>query len=164
MPDAGSGTPTAEAIQYMADLDPKKRAVMEKLGNDIDAMVRETQKLLVSYGLEDQSTIDQWNKTYKHYVPLMRDDLDFAHTVSGMGQGFSTRGKTSKRATGSLKDVIDIFANIAMQRERAIIRGEKARVGRALYGLAIQNPNPDFWLPVNPDAAKDTEEIGRAHV
>ena len=48
-----------------------------------------------------------------------------------------------------------------MQRERAIIRGEKARVGRALYGLAIQNPNPDFWLPVNPDAAKDTEGLIR---
>lgn len=159
MPDQGSGIKTADAQAYLAGLDPKQRATMENIANDIDNMIRGTQQLLVDYGLEEQSTIDQWNKTYKHYVPLMRDDLDFAHSVTGLGQGLATRGKTSKRATGSLKDVVDIFANLAIQRERAIIRGEKSRVGKALYGLAIQNPNPDFWLPVNPDAIKDTEGL-----
>lgn len=161
MPDAGSGISYADIKKYFDGLDPKKRATMEKLANDIDNMVKGTQKLLVEYGLEEQSTIDQWNRTYKHYVPLMRDDLDFAHSATGLGQGLATRGKTSKRATGSLKDVVDIFANIAIQRERAIIRGEKARVGRGLYGLAIQNPNPEYWLPVNPDAVKDPEGLAK---
>jgi len=64
-------------------------------------------------------------------------------------------GGSSKRAVGSLKEVADIFANVASQRERAIVRAEKARVGTALYGLAIQNPNPEFWLAVNPDAIKN---------
>lgn len=159
MPDAGSGIKTADAQAYFAGLDPKQRATMESIAKDVDNMIRETQKILVDYGVEEQSTIDQWNKTYKHYVPLMRDDLDFSHSVSGLGQGLATRGKTSKRATGSLKDVVDIFANLAIQRERAIIRGEKSRVGKAFYGLAIQNPNPEFWLPVNPDAIKDVDGL-----
>jgi hypothetical protein len=155
MPDAGSGIATADAQQYMRDLDPAKRQIMEKLANKIDAMVKSTQKILIDSGLEEQSTIDAWNGTYKHYVPLKRDNLDFVHTGTGLGQGFSTLGGTSARATGSLKDVVDIFANLALQRERAIIRSEKSKVGKALYGLAIKNPNTDFWLPVNPDAMKN---------
>jgi hypothetical protein len=50
---------------------------------------------------------------------------------------------------------------VAGQRERAIVRSEKARVGTSLYGLAIQNPNPGFWLPVNPDAIKDPVAMKR---
>ena len=159
MPDAGSGIATADARQYMADLDPAQRKLMEKLANKIDAMVKETQNILVKNGLEEQSTIDAWNGAYKHYVPLKREDVDFVHTGTGLGQGFATRGSTSARATGSLKDVAEIFANLALQRERAIIRAEKSKVGKALYGLAIKNPNPDFWLPVNPDAVKNKAQL-----
>jgi hypothetical protein len=62
---------------------------------------------------------------------------------------------------GSEKGVQDILGNIIAQRERALIRAEKIRVGRAMYGLAIQNPNPDFWLPVNPDMIKDPDSVAR---
>jgi hypothetical protein len=159
MPDAGSGIATADAQQYMKDLDPAKRKLLEKLADKIDNMVKGTQKILIDSGLEEQSTIDAWNSAYKHYVPLKREDVDFVHTGTGLGQGFATRGGTSARATGSLKNVAEIFANLALQRERAIIRAEKARVGKALYGLAIKNPNPDFWLPVNPDAVKNKAKL-----
>ena len=87
----------------------------------------------------------------------MRDqeELDFMHNGAGLGKGFQVKGSASKRAYGSTKSVVDILANIATQRESAVIRSEKARIGRALYGLALKNPNPDFWLPVNPDAVKN---------
>jgi hypothetical protein len=159
MPDSGSGIATADAQQYMKDLDPTKRKLLEKLANKIDSIVKGTQKILIDSGLEEQSTIDVWNKTYKHYVPLKREDVDFVHTGTGLGQGYATRGGTSARATGSLKSVAEIFGNLALQRERAIIRAEKARVGKAMYGLAIKNPNPDFWLPVNPDAIKNKAKL-----
>ena len=155
MPDGGSGINTADARQYLDGLDPNKRALYEKLASQVDNIVKGTQKILVDSGLETQDTIDTWNKTYKNYVPLMREDLDFAQKYTGLGAGYSTKGAASKRAFGSQKEVADIFANIAAQRERAIVRSEKARVGRAMYGLAIKNPNTDFWLPVNPDAIKD---------
>lgn len=158
-PDGGSGIKTEDAKKYMDNLSPEDFAAMDKIASKIDKMVRETQDILVDNGLEDAETIKAWRKTYKHYAPLYRADLDFVHDSFGTGQGMSTRGGSTKRATGSEKEVVNIFANIAMQRERAIIRAEKARVGRALYGLAIKNPNADFWLPVNPDAIRDPKAL-----
>jgi hypothetical protein len=159
LPDEGSGISTEDANNYLDNLDPKKKADFESLAAKLDGIVAGTQQFLVDNGLETEDTIQTWNDTYKHYVPLMRDDLDFVHHGKGYGQGFQVRGSTVKRATGSKKEVVDIFANIALQRERAIVRAERARVGRALYGLAIQNPNPDFWLPVNPDAIKNKTKL-----
>lgn len=159
MPDGGSGMFTKDAEAYMAKLDPKKKKTLEELANKVDGIVKDTQNILVKSGLESQDTIDTWNKTYQHYVPLMRKDLDFAQEFTGLGSGFQVKGGASKRAFGSFKEVADIFANIANQRERAIVRSEKARVGNALYGLAIMNPNTNFWLPVNPDAIKDPEKL-----
>jgi hypothetical protein len=161
MPDGGSGIMTKDAKAYLAALDPKERATLESVAKDIDQMVKETQDILLDNGLEDAKTINTWRKTYKNYVPLQRD-LDIAGgTVSLGGKGYGTRGKESKRATGSEKAVVDILANLAIQRERAIMKAEKARVGRALYGLALKNPNPGFWLPVNPDAIKDPKALAK---
>jgi hypothetical protein len=158
---SGSGISSEAAAKYLAGLSDERRAAFESLAAKVDAIISKTQDMLVEGGLEKQDVIDSWNQAYEHYVPLQRADLDFVHHGTGLGSGYGTKGGASKRATGSLKKVVDIFANIALQRERAIIRSEKARVGRALYGLAIQNPNPNFWLPVNPDAVKDPEKLAQ---
>jgi hypothetical protein len=161
MPDGGSGIFNDEADQYMANLDAQKKKDFEALAKVVDKIVKETQDLLVANGLERQETIDTWRKTQPLYAPLFRDpdELDFVSTSSGLGRGLSSGGRFTKAASGSLKTVEDIFGNIALQRERAIIRSEKARVGRALYGLAIASPNPDFWMPVNPSAIKNKKKL-----
>ena len=155
--EPGSGIGTKAARDYFKNLDPTKAAQLAKIAAKVDDIIKGTQKILVDRGLETQQTIDNWNGAYKHYVPLMRDqeELDFMHNGAGLGKGFQVKGSASKRAYGSTKSVVDILANIAIQRESAVIRSEKARIGRALYGLALKNPNPDFWLPVNPDAVKN---------
>jgi GNAT superfamily N-acetyltransferase len=158
-PEAGSSVSDAAADKYMAELTPEKRKDLMALATKVDKIVKETQRVLVANGLETQDTIDEWNATYKNYVPLQRDQLDFVHTGRGVMGGFATRGSASKRRVGSDKPVIDIFANIAMQRERALRRSEQARVGRALYGMAIKHPNPGFWLAINPDAIKDKDKL-----
>lgn len=158
-PEAGSSVSDADADKYMAALTPEKRKDLMALAAKVDAIVKETQRVLVDNGLETKETIEEWNKTYKNYVPLQRDNLDFVHTGRGVMGGFGTRGSASKRRVGSDKPVIDIFANIAMQRERALRRSEQARVGRALYGMAIKHPNPGFWLAINPDAIKDKDKL-----
>jgi hypothetical protein len=56
---------------------------------------------------------------------------------------------------GSSRDVIDVLANVAMQRERTIVRAEKLRVGQAIYGMAMKYPNTDFYMVVDPDALVD---------
>lgn len=156
MPDKGSGIATKDAQKYLANLSPDQEAKYKKLAGMVDAIAAGTRQLLVDSGLESQETINKWEKTYDNYIPLNRDDIDYSSNHGmGVGQGYSVRGSASKRAVGSERKVVDILANIAMQRERNIVRAEKNRVAMALYGLAIQNPNPDIFLAVNPDAKKD---------
>ena len=158
--DKGSGISTADARAYLAGLDPAKKQILEQIANKFDQMVKGTQQILINSGAESADTIAKWNSTYEHYVPLFRVEDEMARPtgMGGTGQGFGVRGAFSKRAMGSEKDVQDILSNIIAQRERALIRAEKIRVGRALYGLAIQNPNPDFWLPINPDAIRNKKQ------
>lgn len=148
----GSGISTAEARAYLRGLPEAKRLTLAKLAGKVDAINAETRKLLVDYGLEKQSTVSAWEKAYSHYVPLHRGDLDFfeAHLGTGTGSGFNVKGSPFKRALGSRKPVVDILGNIALQRERTITRGEKNTVATALYGLALQNPSPEFWAPIRP--------------
>ena len=166
MPDGGSGIFNDEVDKYFAGKDnskltPADEAKYKELAKTVDDWVKDTQDLLIQYGLEKPETIAAWREKLPFYVPLKRDpdELDYVTPGSGLGQGFATRGNFSKTATGSYKTVVDVLANIALQREAAIIRGEKAKIGRALYALAIQNPNPNFWKPVNPDAIRNKKKL-----
>jgi hypothetical protein len=158
--DIGSGISTADARAYLAGLDPAKKKTLEDVAEKFDQMIKGTQQILVNSGAESAETITKWNKTYKHYVPLFRveDEMARPSGLGGTGQGFAVSGPSSKRAMGSEKEVQDILSNIIAQRERALIRAEKIRVGRALYGLALQNPNPKFWMVINPDAIKSKRQ------
>lgn len=149
MPDGGSGMMTADAIGYLKRLTPSQLRNFEALAKRIDAISKKSRQVLVDYGIESKSTIAAWEGAYKHYVPLMREDMDHGFG-NGTGQGFSVKGNASKRATGSKRAVVDIIANLAQQREKNLIRGEKNRVSTALIGLAKANPNPKFWRTEKP--------------
>lgn len=142
MQDGGSGMTDQEAQSYLEALPANKRTAFESLAIKVDKITGKTRQTLVDYGLESQETIDGWARMFQHYVPLNREDME---TGQGIGQGFSVRGRFSKHRTGSSRKVADILSNIAQQRDRAIVRGEKNRVAVSLYGLAYSNPNPDIW-------------------
>lgn len=145
MQDGGSGMTNAEAAAYMQQLAPERRAQLDAAAAKVDAMIEKTRQLMVDYELESKTKVQGWRDSLKTYVPLMRED-DGAHQGAGTGQGFSIRGKEVKGRTGSqTRKVVDILGNVAMQRERTIVRGEKNRVSRALVGLAEANPNDGFW-------------------
>jgi hypothetical protein len=153
--DQGSGVHTDKAREYLKNLPKEKREQFEALADKVYAIIKETQDVLVRSGAEEEDLINTWRKTYKDYVPLFRADDDFVSPPgTQMGSGFRVRGSTNKRATGSTKEVVNVIGNIISQRERAIVRQEKMKVGHALYGLAITNPQPDFWYAFNPDAVK----------
>jgi GGDEF domain-containing protein len=158
MPDGGSGIKTADARKYLAGLSEIKKKAYESLAKRIDAINAKTRQILVDSGLEKQSTIDAWEGAYKHYVPLQREDVDTGG--NGTGQGFSIRGSSVKRAVGSNKPVADIIANIAMQREKQIVRAEKNRVSNALLGLAKVAPNPDFWSVDTAPTERVVQTVG----
>jgi len=142
MQDGGSGMTNKEADDYFANLPELKRKQLEATAKRVDAIISRTREYYVAYGLVSKNQADEWAAMFKHYVPLMREDHD---SGMGIGQGFSIKGKEVKHRTGSTAAVVDIIANIAMQREKAIVRGEKNRVAASLFGLAYLNPNPDFW-------------------
>ena len=160
-PDGGSGILTADANKYLDGLPPKRRADFEATAKMIDSITKKTRQLLVDSGHESAETIAAWEKALPNYVPLNRAEAEYElkNMGNGVGQGFAVRGAFSKSVVGSERPVVDILANIAMQRERAIVRTEKMRVGQALYGLVLQNPNPGFWLAVDPEAEADPENL-----
>ena len=159
MPDMGSSLSTEEAEKLMKSFSPVRLKQLQDAAKLVDDMILGTQRLLVESGLETQETIDTWNKTYKYYVPLFRAGLDYSTTGRSSGQGAAVRGSTSKRATGSIKEVEDILESIATERIRAVERAEKSRIGRAMYYMAIKHPNSDFWLPIDRQALGKKEKV-----
>lgn len=160
MPDGGAGANSqgllltdAAAKKYIADIAPERRQKLEALAQRVDAITKGTRSLLVTEGLEKADTIAAWEAVYKTYVPMFREDVEFSRIT------------TSKRATGSEKKAVNILANVLLQREAAITRAEKNRVKVAMYGLALTNPNPNFWVTIRPETdraqiAEDLERMG----
>jgi hypothetical protein len=156
--DQGSGIHTKDAREYLANLDPSKKAALENVASHFDKMVQHTQHVLGRSGDVSHDVLDLWNETYKNYVPLHRIQ-EGESPFSGVGKGFAVRGNFGKRALGSKAEVDDIIGNIVAAHERALIREEKMRVQQAIYGLAVQHPQPGFWMAVNPDALKNPEGV-----
>lgn len=161
MPDGGSGIMTADAKAYMAALTPQQKKDFDDLAKRVDAIVKGTQDVIVKTGQETQAVINAWNKAMEHYVPLQREeaDYDIPKVGTGVGSGIAVKGPFSRAALGSSRNVVNILANLGAQRERAIVRGEKMRVQKALYGLVASNPNPGFWLAFDPEAMKDPVKV-----
>ena len=143
MPDGGSGMTNQAADDYMKSLTADQKRRLEAVASKVDAIIGKTRQMYADYGLEDQKTVDGWGTMFANYVPLMREGKDGG--MMGIGQGFTVKGKEVKGRTGSTRKVVDILANIAAQREKVIVRGEKNRVATALVGLAAANPNKEFW-------------------
>jgi len=170
LPDGGAGRnsqgelmTTAAARAYLEAIPPARRALLQELAAYVDRITAGTRGLLVAEGLEKQSTIDAWGTAYQHYVPLFKEESDHPHP---QGMGFTVRGPASRRATGSTKQVQNVLAHVFMQREAAIARAEKNRVGLALYGLALTHPNADFWTTIRPSMTEGqiTRELQRMGV
>lgn len=163
LPDGGAGRnskgdlmTTDTAAAYLAAIPADRLQVLQQLASKVDAITKGTRKLLVMEGLEKADTVAAWEGAYANYVPLFKEESEHPHP---QGMGFAVKGPASKRATGSTKQVTNVLAHVLMQREAAITRAEKNRVGLALYGLALSHPNPDFWTTIKPGMAP--ELIGR---
>lgn len=160
MQDGGSGMTNKEASDYLAALTSGERSVYESLAKRVYAITANTRQQALDYGLISQTEKDAWESAYRFYVPLQREDMETMAHGTGTGQGYSIRGRESKRRTGSSRSVVDILGNIANARDKLVVRGEKNRVGLALYGLVKENPNPDFWTVDKPPVMRVVETIG----
>ena len=158
--DRASGMTTEDANNYLNNLDQERTRVLESIADKWYAIRDKTQELLVESGQETQETIDLWRELFPDYVPLNREQEQQA-VPSGLrtGVGIDVRGNFAKRAMGSEKAIINPIDAILYQRERAIARAENNEVGKSVYRLALENPNPDFWMAINPDAIHSREKL-----
>jgi histone H3/H4 len=158
MPDGGAGTnsqgvlmTTAAANAHIAALTPGKRTLLQMLANKVDTITKGTRDILVNEGLETQDAVNAWTGAYQHYVPLLKGETDTeSFAAHGTGSGFSVTGKASKRSMGGEGEVSNMLAHVLLQREAAITRAEKNRVAMGLYGLALTQPNSEFWTTIKP--------------
>ncbi len=176
MPDGGSGLTDKQAADLMAGkdvtvggqtvkgIDQTKLRSLNDLARKVDMMVAGNRILLETYELETPDTVAAWKGAYKHYVPLHREDADAPWAGPGTGMGYSVRGSSTKRATGSFRPVENILANLVLQRTRTITRGEKNRVSQSLYGLAKEMPNPEFWNTDDAPKIRTVENKAIYHV
>jgi len=160
MQDGGSGVTTESARKYLAGLDADTKAKYDELAARVDGITKGTRKLLLDTGYENQEKIRAWEKAFPNYVPLMREEGDFDYNFGsfGTGRGFDVRRDFSRSAMGSKRNVVDIIGNVIAARNNAIALTEKNRVAQAVYGLALEAPNPDFWMAINPEAEKIPED------
>lgn len=160
MQDGGSGIATEDARKYLAGLDADTKAKYDELAARVDGITKGTRKLLADTGYEKAERIKAWEEAFPNYVPLMREEGDFDYNFGsfGTGRGFDVRRDFSRSAMGSKRNVVDIIGNVIAARNNAIALTEKNRVAQAVYGLALEAPNPDFWMAINPEAEKVPED------
>lgn len=149
-----SGMSDAEAKAYMDGLTPRQREHMEALAAKVDAMQAKTLDTLEDYGLIDKATVNGWRSSYRHYVPLHRDEARAESDRHPIGMGFSVKGTGMKSRVGSNEKVTNILTHIVLQREVALTRGEKNTVTKSLYLMAAQNPDESFWEIDSPPKLK----------
>lgn len=140
-----SGMSNAESKTILAKIDANgSRKALERISAIVESITSKTRQIYIDAGLEKAETIAAWNEKYDHYVPLHRDEVG-GNTMPRIGQGFNIRGRESKRAVGSSRDVTNILAHVVAQHEAAIIRAEKSKVDAALFKFAQMHPDPALW-------------------
>ena len=135
--DPGSGMRTKDAREYLASyLGGESGDAYRRLGEMVDEMNLETLESQVRSGLVSRDSADEWMERYQHYVPL-RTAIEPGREA--MGQRFDTRQTESREAWGRRSFAHSPLTFALQQSRRAIVRGEKNRIGLALLRLIKNN-------------------------
>ncbi|HIB1583224.1 TPA: LPD38 domain-containing protein, partial [Salmonella enterica subsp. enterica serovar Muenchen] len=105
-------------------------------------------------GLETDGTVDAWQDTYKHYVPLKGQDAD-GTVLPRTGRGYVISGKESKMAMGRKSKAQSPSTQAMQDLTASLIRRRKNEVGNTLLKLVQDNPDKDYWQ-VFTDQRPDT--------
>lgn len=128
--DDAAGMTVADARQIIASTPAEVRPYADKLR----AYVDKTLDIMVDGQLIPQDVATEWRARWRHYVPLLRDFGAGESVSAGRGGGFSATAGV-KKAKGSRREALDILAQIATARARAVSLAERGKVGRELLKL-----------------------------
>uniref|UniRef100_UPI003A8DE029 LPD38 domain-containing protein n=1 Tax=Salmonella enterica TaxID=28901 RepID=UPI003A8DE029 len=155
MPDGGSGMTNAEAAGIMDRVRRSgKQAQYDRLAGIVDDMLARRRELIREAGLETDGTVDAWQDTYKHYVPLKGQDAD-GTVLPRTGRGYVISGKESKMAMGRKSKAQSPSTQAMQDLTASLIRRRKNEVGNTLLKLVQDNPDKDYWQ-VFTDQRPDT--------
>ncbi len=148
LPEGGSGMTDLEAEMILnAVEDSDKRGDYDAAARLVDDMLRESRQTLLSAGLIDKATFDNWTKAYENYVPLrgfeLSADEDPDRPRSGLG--FDIRGPEAYQALGRRSKADNPIIYAAMQAQEAIVRAEKNRVLKTVMRSIQAHPIPSVW-------------------
>jgi hypothetical protein len=149
----GSGMSDQRAEEILNSYTGKQKEDMEAIAAKVKAIVEDTRKTYVEFGLESQSTIDAFEEMFKDYVPLSgiaSDELDgeTSYYPTG-GGGLPVYGSTVKKARGRKTQAQNILAQVIAQNAQAKVRGHKNKAMNTLYNLVKDNPNEKVWRITN---------------
>jgi hypothetical protein len=160
----GSGMSNQEAqniISFVNSMDAQRRDAMRNIASAVQNMISGTNDTYIDGGLipdykdgvdVDDATKEAFTK-YKNYVPLRgftdpESELDVSAGGMSTTDRFGSLGKPNKTALGRISYAGDILANVAVQRENAIDKAEKNKVGVAFLNLLESNVDTDAYAEV----------------
>lgn len=152
--DALSGMTHEESARIIQQYSGKK-AALDGIAKQVRAISQSTVDLWVDGGLMTPKTATIIRSAYKHYVPLHREGF---RDRPSREQGINVGGREYRVRTGSNRRVVNILGNLIAQHEAAIIRSEKAKVGRAVLAFAKANKAPYFWKVNIPPKLKTVKD------
>jgi hypothetical protein len=143
---------TTEAAQaYIEAIPPERRRCWRNWPAYVDKITAGTRELLVAEGLEKQQH-DRRRGTARTSTTCRCSRTRPRARAPPHPQGHRLqRARAGQQARHRLHEGgHNVLAHVLMQREAAITRAEKNRVGLSLYGLALSHPNRDFWTTIKP--------------
>ena len=135
------GVTDEEASEYLSKAKPELAA----LANELRDVTEQAKQLRLDAGILNKDITDNWDNTYKHYIPVKGDE-----SIQGTGKGLNVKHK-DKRRLGHEKRNEAVIENILMDYERAVMEVEKNRVGKYLVMFAAEANNPDLITVGQPE-------------
>ena len=151
-PDGGSGMTNQEAADILKDLrqDPVKFAKIKQYADQVQAITRLTQRVLVDGDIVSQDNINAWNATYKYYVPLKTfEQVDSSGSTTNSGR-FDLAQEFSKRRLGRSTRAGGIIENILADYEDAVVAVERNNVRKAWLKFILDNKDAKLWQVNRP--------------
>lgn len=135
------GITDEEASEYLSKAKPE----LATLANELRDVTEQAKQLRLDAGILNKDITDNWDNTYKHYIPVKGDE-----SIQGTGKGLNVNHK-DKRRLGHEKRNEAVIENILMDYERAVMEVEKNRVGKYLVMFAAEANNPDLITVGQPE-------------
>ena len=163
--DTGSGMTYIEAAKVLKTAEQEgTQADLERIAQKVYDMLDEYRERMVTSGLLDQDTREDWEERFKFYVPLKgfaAEEKGDQYSRDAKSRGFSVVGKESMKARGRktlpFSPLLTSFEDV----QKKIIRARKNEYANTLLDLLSELGNSDSYTIYNTKfrPMKESDEL-----